>query len=120
EQALPNGHYGYSATRIDQLGAAEYTLATMVNDVSGSVAEFRDEMEEALRAIVGACRWSPRADNLMLRLVTFESQLKEVHGFKPLERCNPDDYLNVLRPGGWTALYDAAENAVSALASYGR
>jgi hypothetical protein len=25
---LPNSHYGYSATRLDELGATEYTVVT--------------------------------------------------------------------------------------------
>jgi len=119
-QTLPTGHYGYSATRLDDLGAAEYTLVTIVCDVSPSVASFVDEMEAALREIVKACRFSPRADNLMVRLVTFSGTMYEVHGFKLLERCNPDDYKKVLRIGSATALYDAAENAISAHADYGK
>jgi uncharacterized protein YegL len=120
EQALPTGHYGYSATRIEDLGAAEYTLVTIVNDVSGSVQSFVAEMEAALREIVSACKFSPRADNLMVRLVTFDDRLKETHGFKLLSQCNLSDYQKVLKIGGNTALYDAAENAVSATAAYGK
>jgi uncharacterized protein YegL len=120
QQALPTGHYGYSATRLDDLGAAEYTLVTIVNDVSPSVSDFVAEMESALREIVSACRLSPRADNLMVRLVTFSGDMQEVHGFKLLEQCQPDRYRKVLRIGSATALYDAAENAASALASYGK
>jgi hypothetical protein len=119
QQALPTGHYGYSAARLQNLGAAEYTLATIVNDVSGSVASFRAEMEAALREIIGACKYSPRADNLLVRLVTFADRLDEVHGFKLLEQCRVEDYRKVLRVGGNTALYDSAENAVAATADYG-
>lgn len=118
-QPLPDGHYGYSATRLERLGAAEYTLVSLVNDVSGSVEGFVSEMEEALRAIVGACRLSPRADNLLVRLVTFADRLQEAHGFKLLEQCRDDDYRGVLRAGGSTALYDATANAVGATQAYG-
>ena len=104
---------------LQNLGAAEYTLATIVNDVSGSVASFRAEMEAALREIIGACKYSPRADNLLVRLVTFADRLDEVHGFKLLEQCRVEDYRKVLRVGGNTALYDSAENAVAATADYG-
>lgn len=119
-QPLPAGNYGYSATRIDRLGATEYTLVTVVNDVSGSVAAFTNEMEEALTQIVQACKLSPRADNLMIRLLTFSDTLSEVHGFKLLERCHLQDYRGVLRGGGNTALFDATENAVGATAGYGK
>src|SRR5260221_7548250 len=120
QQALPTGHYGYSATRIDDLGASEYTLVTVVCDVSPSVSHFVKEMEEALREIVKACKYSPRADNLLIRLVTFAGYLDEAHGFKLLEQCNLDDYKNVLKIGSATALYDAAENSISAVAAYGK
>ena len=120
QAALPTSGYGYSATRLDDLGAAEYTLVSIVCDASGSVAAFRDELEQALKSIVQACQFSPRADNLLLRLVSFDNALRELHGFKLLERCNLSDYDGVLRIGGATALYDAAENAVSATTDYAR
>jgi hypothetical protein len=120
QQTLPTGHYGYSATRLEELGAAEYTLVTIVNDVSGSVTAFVGEMERAIQEIVSACKLSPRADNLMIRLVTFSDRMKEVHGFKLLEQCNLGDYQGILRATGSTALYDSAENAIAATASYGK
>ncbi len=117
---LPNSHYGYSATRIEDLGATEYTIATIVCDVSGSTASFTFDMESAITRIVQSCKYSPRADNLLLRLVVFDDTLSEVHGFKLLENCNLADYGGVLRPGGSTALYEAAENAVSSVINYGQ
>jgi uncharacterized protein YegL len=119
-QDLPTGHYGYSATRLEDLGAAEYTLVTIVCDVSPSVSPWVREMEQALREIIKACKLSPRADNLMVRLVTFDGAMAEAHGFKLLERCNLDDYKRLLRIGSATALYDAAENAISAVTAYGK
>jgi uncharacterized protein YegL len=110
---LPNSHYGYSATRLEELGATEYTVVTVACDVSGSTADFIFDMEAAITRVVQACKSSPRADNLLLRLVAFDDTLSEVHGFKLLENCNLGDYGGVLRAGGSTALYDAAENAVS-------
>ena len=120
QQTLPSGQYGFSATRLDDLGATEYTLVTIVCDASPSVSGFVKEMEKALVEIVKACKFSPRADNLMIRLVTFATGMTEVHGFKLLEQCNPGDYKNIIRVYGGTALYDAAENAISAVSTYGR
>ena len=117
---LPNSHYGYSATRLEELGATEYTVVTIACDVSGSTAAFIFDMESALARIVQACKSSPRADNLLLRLVAFDDTLSELHGFKLLENCNLADYGGVLRAGGTTALYDAAENAVSSTINYGQ
>jgi uncharacterized protein YegL len=112
--------YGFSATRISDLGSSEYTLVGITTDVSGSVSFFRAEEEKCLAEIVKACRRSPRADNLMLRLTVFDQKLDEIHGFKPLPDCNPDDYKSILRSGGMTALYDAALNAVESVSQYGK
>ena len=117
---LPNSHYGYSATRLEDLGATEYTIATIVCDVSGSTAAFTFDMESAISKIVQACKFSPRADNLLLRLVAFDDNLSELHGFKLLENCNLADYGGVLRSGGSTALYDATENAIASTINYGQ
>jgi uncharacterized protein YegL len=117
---LPNSHYGYSATRLEELGATEYTVVTVACDVSGSTAAFTFDMESAITRIVQACKFSPRADNLLFRLVAFDDTLNELHGFKLLENCNLADYGGVLTSGGSTALYDAAENAVASTINYGQ
>src|SRR5262245_38756626 len=110
---LPNSHYGYTATRLDELGATEYTIATIVADVSGSTADFIFEMESAITRIVQACKFSPRADNLLLRLVAFDDSLSELHGFKLLENCHPADYGGRPCSGGSTALYGSPEKPIA-------
>ena len=120
QNSLAGGHYGYSGTRIEHLGATEYTIVTVACDVSGSTSSFTFDLEAALAQIVQACQLSPRADNLLLRVVQFDDQLDEVHGFKMLENCDLADYGGSLRAGGMTALYDATENAIAATVSYGK
>lgn len=114
------GNFKYSAVGIDKLGASEYTLATIVIDVSGSVGGFLAEMTAALKEIINACKYSPRADNLMIRLVIFDDKVDEVHGFKLLPACSPADYDNALRNGGTTALYDAATTAIKSTTDFGK
>jgi len=120
EHALPTGSFGYSAAKLEELGATEYTLVDLVVDVSGSVADYKDDMEKTLQQIIQACKMSPRAYNLMVRLVTFANGLDEIHGYKLLESCNLADYKGVLKIGGMTALYDAAENSVQAQNDYAK
>jgi uncharacterized protein YegL len=120
EHGLPSGSFGYSAARLDDLGATEYTLVDLVVDVSGSVSPFKGEMEKCIQQIVQACKMSPRADNLMIRLVVFSDDLQELHGYKLLENCNLGDYDNLLRTGGCTALYDASENSIMAQTDYAK
>lgn len=120
---IPNSHYGFSATKIGDLQATEYTLATVVCDESGSTAGFAAEMEKATQEIVKSCRHSPRADNLMFRTVMFGTKMSEYHGFKLLESCNVADYNNFYGKSGngaTTALFDSSHNAIKASNSYAK
>lgn len=121
-QNIGGTNYSFSATRIEDLGATEYTLGVVVVDVSGSTVPAREDMERALHEIVKACRKNPRADNMMLRVVLFDHTVTEFHGFKPLPACNDADYANgcLGRSGGTTALYDATYNAVKSATQYGK
>lgn len=117
---LQVNHYGFSAARLEDLGAAEYTLVTIIVDDSSSVDSFKNDMEATLKTIVEACRKSPRADNLLVRLCTFANDFSEIHGFKQLQTIKPSDYDGVLGYGGMTALYDAAHNGIAATITYGK
>ena len=112
-------NYKFSAVKIDELGATEYTLVTIVQDVSGSVLQYRDEMEKCLKTILDSCKKSPRAENLLLRLMTFNTNIEEIHGFKLLNSIGDKDYEGILNPNGETALFDAAQSAVEATKNYG-
>lgn len=118
QNTLQTNHYGYSAVRPADLGASEYTLVGIAIDSSPSVAAFKAELENCLKSIVQACKFSPRADNLLLRIVQFNGCMEEIHGFKLLERCNVGDYDNALDIRGATALFDSAENVVSSTTDY--
>lgn len=120
DHQLAGSHYGFSAKRIEDLGATEYTIVAITADKSGSVDAFRGEIEDCIKEIVKSCRHSPRADNLMMRLTTFDDQLEEIHGFRPFSECDVDDYTNCVQPGGLTALYDAGCNAVASATAYGK
>lgn len=104
--------FTYSATGLQHLTSTEYTLATIAVDVSGSVRGFKNELEQAIKTIVQACKSSPRADNLLMRVMSFGNEISEVHGFKLLENCNASDYDGCLEVGGNTPLYEATLNAV--------
>lgn len=113
-------NFQYSAARIDDLTAPEYTIVTLIVDESGSTVPFRDEMEKCIKSIVLACRQSPRADYLLLRLVAFSTTDREVHGYKLLETCDLDDYNDVFRDSGTTLLFDTVKKSVDALGDYAR
>jgi len=113
------GTFQFSAVRPENLGAAEYTLVTIVVDETSSVSAFAGDLLKTVRSIVEACRKSPRADNLMIRLMSFNDRQTEIHGFKPLSQIDEKDY-KAFRPSGMTALYDATYAAVSATLVYAK
>jgi uncharacterized protein YegL len=114
------GHFGFSAVRIEDLLATEYTLVTVIVDRSGSTKGFQTDMEKALKQIVDACRKSPRADNLMVRIIAFDDSQQEIHGFKLLNDIAPVDYDGILSPGGMTALFDATIDGIEATSAFGK
>ena len=120
DHQLAGSNYGFSAKRIEDLGATEYTIVAIAGDKSGSVDAFRGEIEDCIKEIVKSCRHSPRADNLMMRLTMFDDSLEEIHGFRPFSECDVGDYTDCVRPGGMTALYDAACNATDSATQYGK
>jgi uncharacterized protein YegL len=121
EQSVLKGtKFQFSTTRLDNLGSTEYTLITIAVDASGSVESYRNDLEKCLKEIVNSCKHSPRADNLMIRLISFNSRVSEEHGFKLLSTCNPDDYLGLLNPSGSTALYDSSYSSLGVLLAEGK
>ena len=115
---IRGSHFGFSATRIGDLGASEYTLVSIAADMSTSVGGFERDIERCIGEVVVACRQAPRADNLMLRTLAFNHSLKELHGFKPLTALSAQTYANALSAGGSTALFDAAVSSVGAQRQY--
>lgn len=113
------GNFQFSAVRIEELGATEYTLVTIIVDISGSVIRFADDLLDCIKSIVGACQKSPRAENLLVRLLTFNNKIYEIHGFVNLSDIVVDDY-EPLKPDYMTALYDATHDGVGATLEYAK
>lgn len=115
------GNFGFTGTRIEHLGATEYTLVTIAIDVTGSTAGFSDELRQMLIAAIAACQKSPRSENLLARVVLFSScvGVQELHGFMPLSDIDVSAYAP-FRPDGMTPLCDAVYSAVGATATYGK
>jgi len=107
------GNFTFSAIRIEDLGASEYTLVTIICDVTGSVRYFADELLRMVKTVVKACKKNARAENLLLRYIMFNNDIMEVHGFLPVPSINENDYEQ-LRPAGTTALFDASFSGVGA------
>ena len=117
--------FSFSGTRIDHLTATSYTLVTIVIDASGSVTPFAQQLRDMLKMAVLACKKSPRSDNILVRVLTFNSGfyqtrgIDEIHGFKPLADIDPDSYAPI-HPTGGTPLFDATYSAIGATVAYGK
>ena len=104
---IPGSNFGFTGLQIgDPNMSMEQTLYTLAVDESGSTVPFRSEMELAIQEVVKSLSNSPRADQLMYRHLQFATNIREVHGFKPLKDCNVGDYKNVFGSAGSTHLYD--------------
>jgi len=117
---LGGSGFQFSATKISNLGATEYTLFGLAVDSSGSVSGFKGEIEACVKSVIESCQRSPRADNLMARVITFDHQIEEVHGFTPLADCHLAKYAGILNRSGGTVLYDASTTLIESVATYGR
>lgn len=111
--------FSYSGARPERLGASEYTLATIVVDVTGSVGGFEQGLRACALSAIGACRKSPRSENILVRLVAFNETPREIFGFTPLSDID-DSMVALPDPRGGTALIDAIYAAASASNAYGK
>ena len=109
---------GASLDHLEELGAPEYTLATLVVDESGSVEPFRADIEGAIQSAIESWKKHPRSEYLMVRMLRFNTQVEEVHGFRLLRDCDPSAYVGILTPSGMTALYEAVTDAIEATSAY--
>jgi uncharacterized protein YegL len=115
-----DSQFQFSTMPVERLGATEYTLVTLAIDMSGSVSGFESELISSIKEVVNACKKSSRAENLLLRLVTFNNNVYEEHGFKLIKDIQDTDYNQVIQPNGLTALYDATINSVDSIKEYGK
>lgn len=111
--------FAFSGARPERLGASEYTLATIVVDVTGSVRGFERELRECALAAIEACKRSPRSENMLVRLVSFNETPREIFGFTPLADIDTAQ-IQLPSPSGGTALIDAIFAAAGASNVYGK
>lgn len=116
--ALTNNGYSFNGTAVEDLGATEYTVVTVLVDVSGSLSGQERELERMVKEVIKTLNMSPRKDNLLVRVVKFNEQDQEVHGFKLLSQITLNDYDNTMNCSGSTNLYDATINSITATEGY--
>lgn len=112
-------NFAFSGVSLNELQASEYTLVTIAVDMSGSMSGHERNVEQCCNAIIKACRKSPRKNNLLVRLVTFDDTVHEVHGFREIQKISDTEYNQKFRAGGGTELYFAVKTAIEASVTYG-
>lgn len=117
---ITQSDFQFSGVDVDNLTSSEYTLVTLAIDMSSSVSYYNTELKQCIKTIIETCKKSNRAENLMIRLTSFNSQIFEEHGFKTLSLINIDDYTQIRNPSGMTALYDACIDSIEATEQYGK
>ena len=115
--SIPTGTFTFSAAAPEVLEETEYTLATVI-DTSGSVNTFERGLLEAQKNAVLACQKSPKKDTLLLRLVHFNSQVTDIHGFRPVSEIDVEQEYTDIHPRGMTSLHDTIYSAVEATTTY--
>ena len=122
EELKIKGGFGFTATRIDKLGATNYTLVTIGVDISGSTWGFEKQLRDMIVTVIEACKKNPRADNIMVRVIlistAFPKGVDELHGFKPLAEIDIANYPQIQSMGG-TPLNDGVYSAIGATNVYG-
>jgi len=121
-KAIPgNSNFQYSAVKPDNdiLQETDYSLVTIAVDFSYSTKDFSMYLLQMLKACVEACSKNPRHKSIMIRVIGFNEDVVEIHGFKPLNTINIDDYEE-FNPSGCTALYDATFSSVGATLDYAK
>lgn len=111
--------FKYTSVRVDRLGATEYTAVTIIVDETGSVHSFKKGLEDMIKACVESCKKSPRSQNLLIRIIAFNSdRIREIHGWMLLNDIELDKYNDSIFPGGITNLYDATLDGIVVLKDY--
>jgi hypothetical protein len=116
---VPNSSFQFSAIQPAHLEATEYTLVDIVVDTTGSVAGWAPDLLKMLQEVIKACQKSPRSENLLVRLTTFNTGITEEHGFKLLADIDPANYP-AFNCGGMTALFNASFEAIGATVAYAK
>lgn len=122
-----NHGFSYSHIGIEKLEASNYTIVHIVTDQSGSVCEFKDELENINKVCVESCQNSPESENLLIRTTAFNAGwtgtgtcIEELHGYTLLSVIDPTQYKGVINPNGGTPLYDATLDALDSLKDFSK
>lgn len=112
--------FSFSGASVADLEDSDaYCITNILIDKSSSVGGFQNDLEKALQTTVDACRKSPLAESMLVRVGLFNERLSELHGFVALRDIDAAKYQGAIRPSGGTALYDAVLETIETAKAYG-
>jgi len=124
-QSLLTGHLGQvviagaAGKALEEIVATDVTLITVIIDASSSIAYSR--LEQAVRdgqqAMLDAFAGSKEADAILVACWTFNSDVKVLHSYVPVDEADRLTRKNY-RGSGCTVLYDAWCDALAANVAY--
>lgn len=117
EAMVTGGGFGFSVMK-GELESTEYTLTTLLMDISYSTKPFSAAMKSVLRDAVIGLQKSDHVDFILLRVVLVNRELHEIHGFIPVGSIDPDSYADFICEGA-TAILDGLGSSVEATLIYG-
>lgn len=112
-----DNQYQFSGMEMDSLGATEYTIVNMLADETGSVWNFKTQLEDAMKEVITSCEKHPRSENLLIRAAAFSSRgIREMFGFSTLDTIDTSKLK--VNPDGSTPLYSATLEAIETVNTY--
>lgn len=117
-----NHGFSYSHIGVEKLEASNYTIVHIVIDKSGSVYNFKKELEDICKVYVESCQDSPESENLLIRVTAFDNNMgvdiEEIHGYTLFSAIDPNQYDGTINPRGGTPLYDATLDSLESLKDF--
>jgi len=116
------GGFNYSAVKMDKIdehGAGAYSLITIIIDISSSTRLFAPQLLQMLKNIILGCQKDQNSETLMVRVLVFNSECHEIHGFRFLNTINVDEY-EPFEPKFLTALNNVTFSGVGATLDFSR
>lgn len=111
------GNQNYDPNEVD---SDRVVLSVLLVDESPSIHSFEDDLNEIYRGYIQRSQNSHIAEELMLSVITFSSNVEIKCGFRPIVGLSPQEITFKHRKNGLTAGYDAVAFALETMLQYGK
>lgn len=113
--------YQYGSQNFDpnEVDNERVVLSSLVVDCSPSIDDFVDDLNRVFEQYILRGQGSHTSEEAMLQVITFSSDVRIEHGFKPIHGINAND-VHFTPRSGMTAGYDALKVALETTLEYGK